>query len=131
MPFYYLTANKTRDLCHNSGPLASLRLKYTWGGALISVDLLKITLLAQWACIGLIFGGACIQRDPIYRTTIVILFWWAYMRRVHIWRSLYSELCVILRVSSWYGHILEDLFNPNTHYERTKINKNHFYINNP
>ena len=44
-PFYYLTANKTRDVFQNSGPLASLRLKSTWGAVLISVDLLKITLL--------------------------------------------------------------------------------------
>ena len=27
--FYYLTANKTRDVFHNSGPLTSLRLKNT------------------------------------------------------------------------------------------------------
>ena len=45
MPFYYLTAIKTRGVFHNSGPLALLRLKNTWEGALISVDLLKITLL--------------------------------------------------------------------------------------
>ena len=44
MPFYYFTASKTRDVFHNSGPIASLKLKNTWGGALISVDLLKITL---------------------------------------------------------------------------------------
>ena len=45
MPFYYLTANKTRNVFHNSGPLSLLRLKNSWRGALISVDLLKITLL--------------------------------------------------------------------------------------
>ena len=48
MPFYYLTANKKRDVCHNSGPLASLRLKNTSGGELTSVDLLKITLLQKF-----------------------------------------------------------------------------------
>ena len=31
---------KIRDVYHNSGPLASLKLKNTRGGALISVDLL-------------------------------------------------------------------------------------------
>ena len=45
MPFYYLRANKTHDLFHNSIPLVSLRLKNTWGGALNLVDLLKIALL--------------------------------------------------------------------------------------
>ena len=35
MPFYCLRANKTRDLFHNSRPLASLRLKNTLGGALV------------------------------------------------------------------------------------------------
>ena len=45
MPFYYLTANKTRDVFHNSEPLSLLRLKNSWREALISVDLLKITLL--------------------------------------------------------------------------------------
>ena len=45
MPFYHLTASKTRDVFHNSGPLALLRLKNTWVEALISVDLLKTTLL--------------------------------------------------------------------------------------
>ena len=43
--YYYLTANKTRDVFHNSGSLASLKLENTWGGALISVYLFKITLL--------------------------------------------------------------------------------------
>ena len=33
--YYYLTANKTRDVFHNSGPLASLKLENTLGGALI------------------------------------------------------------------------------------------------
>ena len=47
MPFYYLAANKTRDAFHNSGPLAALRVKHTWEGALIlgELDLLKITRL--------------------------------------------------------------------------------------
>ena len=45
MPFYYLTANKTLDVFHNSEPLSLLRLKNSWREALISVDLLKITLL--------------------------------------------------------------------------------------
>ena len=47
MSFYYFTENKTRDVFHNYnlGPLASLRLKNTWKGALISVYLLKVTLL--------------------------------------------------------------------------------------
>ena len=45
MPFYYLTANKTHDVFHNSEPLSLLRLKNSWREALISVDLLKITLL--------------------------------------------------------------------------------------
>ena len=64
MPFYYLTANKTRDLCHNSGPLASLRLKYTWGGALISVDLLKITLPHNGLVLGLYLG------ELVFRVTL-------------------------------------------------------------
>ena len=45
MPLYYLTANKTRDAFHNSEPLALLRFKNTSGGALISVELLRLTLL--------------------------------------------------------------------------------------
>ena len=45
MPFYYLTANKTREVFHNSEPLSLLRLKNSWREALTSVDLLKITLL--------------------------------------------------------------------------------------
>ena len=63
MPFYYLTANKTRDVFHNSGPLSLLRLKNSWRGALISVDLLKITLLHilfVYFYNGLIFRGAYI-----------------------------------------------------------------------
>ena len=63
--FYYLTLNKTRDVFHNLGPLISLRLKNTGRAALISVDLLKITLLhilftyGQLLCIsmGLHTGG--------------------------------------------------------------------------
>ena len=43
MPLYYLTANKTHF--HNSESLASLRLNGTWGGELISVDILKIAFL--------------------------------------------------------------------------------------
>lgn len=34
MPLNYLTENKTRDVFHNSGLLASLRLKDAWGEAL-------------------------------------------------------------------------------------------------
>ena len=44
MPLYYLTANKTRDAFHNSEPLALLRFKNASGGALISVELLRLTL---------------------------------------------------------------------------------------
>ena len=67
MSFYCLTANKTRDVYHNSGPLASLRLKNTWGGALISVDILKITLLHIFF---LYF-----YEGLIYGTTFVLVFW--------------------------------------------------------
>ena len=45
IPICYLTANKKYDVIHNSGSLASLRLKNIWGGALISVDLWKIKVL--------------------------------------------------------------------------------------
>ena len=79
MLFYYLTANTTRDVFHNSGPVASLRLKNTWGGALISVDLLKVTLLCilfYISIMGLYLGVL------IYGTTFVLAFWWAYIREV-------------------------------------------------
>ena len=63
----------------NSRPLASLRLKNTWGGALISVDLLKVTLLCilfYISIMGLYLGVL------IYGTTFVLAFWWAYIRVV-------------------------------------------------
>ena len=43
--YYYVTANKTRDVFYDSGPLNSIKLENTWGGALISVDVFKITFL--------------------------------------------------------------------------------------
>ena len=61
MPFYYLTVNKTRDVFHKLGPLASLGLKNTFGGALISVDVLKTELLHKFVSYfynGLVFGEA-------------------------------------------------------------------------
>ena len=61
MPFYYLTVNKTRDVFHKLGPLASLGLKNTFGGALISVDVLKTELLHKFLSYfynGLVFGEA-------------------------------------------------------------------------
>ena len=60
LPFYYLTANKRRDVFHNSGPLAPLRFNYTWGGTLISVDLLNTPMKHNFYN-RLIFGGAYIQ----------------------------------------------------------------------
>ena len=79
MLFYYLIANKTRDVFRNSRPLASLRLKNTWGGALISIDLLKVTLLCilfYISIMGLYLGVL------ICGTTFVLAFWWAYIREV-------------------------------------------------
>ena len=69
MPFYYLTANKTSDVFHNSGPLAPLRLKNTWGGALVSVDLLKITMLHIFF-LYFIFEGAYIWNH--FRVSILM-----------------------------------------------------------
>ena len=69
MTFYYLGGNKTRDLFQNLKPLASLSLKYTWGGALSSVDLLKITFLRiffLYFIMGLFFldGGGGLYTEP-------------------------------------------------------------------
>ena len=61
MSFYYLIANKTLDVFHNSEPLALLRLKNTWEGVLISVDLLKTTLLQIFFDILLEFYGIAIE----------------------------------------------------------------------
>ena len=80
MPFDYLRANKTRGLFHKSRPLALLRLKNTWGEALSSVDLLKITLLHIFFLYfhnGPIFfflGGA--GRGEIYGIIDVLIYWW-------------------------------------------------------
>ena len=66
IPFYYLTTNKIRSEIYNSeplAPLAALRLKFTWRGALISLDLLKMTLLHMFLLHfynGFIFGRTCI-----------------------------------------------------------------------
>ena len=53
----------------NSGPVALLRLKDTWKGALISVDSLKTTLLQIFFLYfynGIIFGGTYIRVDDIW-----------------------------------------------------------------
>ena len=71
IPFYYLTASKTPNVFHNSGQLASLRLKNTWGGVLISVDTLKITLLHIFF---LHFDNGL-----KYRPTFVLVFWWLFI----------------------------------------------------
>ena len=76
MPFYYLTAEKSCDVFHNTGPLALLRLKNTLERVLISVDLLKVTLLHiffVYSYTGLIFGGLT------YGITFVLIFWWTYI----------------------------------------------------
>ena len=67
---------KIRDVYHNSGPLASLKLKNTWGGALISVDLLQITLLHilfLYFYIGLIFGEA-LYLGGLYKESLFCQF---------------------------------------------------------
>ena len=79
MWFYYLAAYKTLDVFHNLGPLNWLRLKNIWGGVLISVDLLKITLLLIFFLYfynRLIFG----KGGLIHGTTFVLVFWWTYIR---------------------------------------------------
>ena len=89
MLFYYLTANTTRDVFHNSGPVASLRLKNTWGGALISVDLYKITLfyiLFLSFYNGHIFGGL------INGATFVLIIWWAYIRGFDLIFQAFSKI---------------------------------------
>ena len=60
MPFYCLRANKTRDLFHNSRPLASLRLKNTLGGALVG---------------GRGGGEGCYIRNLLYANMQVVYIW--------------------------------------------------------
>ena len=89
-----MTANKIHDAFHRSGPLASLRLKNTWGGALTSEDLLKIrfSVYSFSTCkMGLYFWGL-ILGGPIYGTTFVLVFWWAYIRGAYIQGCLYTEI---------------------------------------
>ena len=73
----------------NSRPLASLRLKNTWGGALISVDLYKITLfyiLFLSFYNGHIFGGL------INGATFVLIIWWAYIRGFDLIFQAFSKI---------------------------------------
>ena len=78
IPFYYLTTDKIRSEIYNSEPLASLaalRLKFTRRGALISVDLLKMTLLHMFLLHfynGFIFERTCIW-EGLYTEPISIL----------------------------------------------------------
>ena len=73
-----MTANKTRDVFHNSEPLASLRLKNTWEGPLISVDLLK---------------------NNTYSHTLFIFLKWAF-----IWGGLYTKpLSVSILMGGYTG----------------------------
>ena len=112
MPFYYLAENKTRDAFHNSGPLAALRVKHTWEGALIlgELDLLKITRLHIIFFLlfynGLKFGrggGFLYSEGIIYGTTFMLVFWWAYIR----W-DLYSRGLIfgVLRYSTKISRFL-------------------------
>ena len=76
--YYYVTANKTRDVFYDSGPLNSIKLENTWGGALISVDVFKITflyILFLYFYNGFIFGvGEVVYMRNHFCVSILIGF---------------------------------------------------------